>query len=130
MTCVFAGLMGTLLTMFLDLFFVESLDFPLSNIINVATLIFGVNLIFLVIGFLFYGFNASMKHGETIYIIVFVLITGFFTWKMQGVHRSDNDVINHQFRLLASGVILILGLLASVVVPILFHNKKFDKYVL
>ncbi len=129
MTCVFAGIVGTLLTMFLDLFFVESLNYPLSNIINVATLIFGVNLVFLVIGFLFYGFLASSRYGEWIYIIVFILITGFLTWKMQGVHRSDNDLINHQFRLLSSGVIIILGLLASIVVPFLFHNKQFNKYV-
>lgn len=129
MTCVFVGIVGTLLTMFLDLFFVRSLNYPLSNIINVATLIFGVNLVFLVIGFLFYGFVASSRYGEWIYIIVFILITGFLTWKMQEVHRSNNDLINHQFRLLSSGVIIILGLLASVAVPFLFHNKQFNKYV-
>ena len=129
MTCVFVGIVGTLLTMFLDLFFVESLNYPLSNFINVATLIFGVNLVFLVIGFLFYGFVASSRHGELIYIIVFILLTVFFTWKLQAVHRSDNDLINHQFVLLSSGVIIILGLLATVAVPFLFHNKQFNKYV-
>ena len=130
MTCVFVGIVGTLLTMFLDLIFVESFHFPLSDIINVSTLIFGVNLIFLVIGFMFYGFLASSKFGEIIYIIVFVLITAFLIWKMQGIHRSDDDEVNHQFRLLSSGLILIMGLLASVAVPVLFHNKKFDEHVL
>jgi hypothetical protein len=58
------------------------------------------------------------------------LITCFFTWKMQGVHRTDSDLVNLQFKYLSSGIIIILGLLASVVVPFLFHNKQFDKYVL
>lgn len=129
MTCVFAGIIGTVLTMFLDLFFVESLHYPLSNVINVATLIFGVNLAFMVIGFLFYGFISSSRHGEKVYIILFVLLTGFIIWKLQTVHRSDDDLINHQFRLLSSGVIIILGLLASIAVPFLFHNKGFNKHV-
>lgn len=130
MTCVFVGIVGTLLTMFLDLFFVESLHYPLSNIINVSTLIFGVNLIFLVIGFIYYGFISMSRRGELVYIVLLLLTTAFFIWKMQGVHRSDNDEVNHQFQLLSSGVILILGLLASVVVPVLYHNRKFEEHVL
>ena len=129
MTCVFVGIIGTLLCMFYDLFFVEYLKYPLSTIINVATLIFGVNLVFLVIGFLFYSFITFSRYGERIYIIVFILMTGFFIWKMQGSHPSDNDLVNLQFRYLSSGIIIILGLLASVAVPFLFHNKKFNKYV-
>jgi cytochrome c biogenesis protein CcdA len=129
MTCVFVGIAGTLLSMFYDLYFVEFLQYPLSSIINVATLIFGVNLVFLVIGFLFYGFTTFSRYGERVYIIVFILMTGFFIWKMQGAHRTDNDLVNLQFRYLSSGIIIILGLLASVAVPFLFHNKQFNKYV-
>ncbi len=129
MTCVFAGIVGTVLSMFYDLVFVEVFHYPLSAIINVATLIFGVNLIFLVIGFLFYSFIVSSRYGERIYIAVFIIITGFFVWKMQGVHRTNNDLVNQQFRILSSGIIIIIGLLASVVVPFLFHNKQFNKYV-
>lgn len=129
LTCVFVGIFGTLLCMFYDLFFVEYLKYPLSNIINVATLIFGVNLVFLVIGFLFYGFIISSRNGKWIYITVFVLLTGFFTWRIQGVHRSNDDLINQQFRYLLSGIIIILGFLASVAVPFLFQNKQFNKYV-
>ncbi len=129
MTCVFVGIIGTLLCMFYDLFFVEYLKYPLSTIVNVATLIFGVNLVFLVIGFLYYGFITFSRYGERIYIIVFILMTGYFIWKIQDVHRSDNDLVNLQFRYLLSGIIIILGLLASVAVPFLFHNKQFNKYV-
>lgn len=129
MTCVFVGIIGTLLCMFCDVFFVEYLHYPLSGIINVSTLIFGVNLVFLVIGFLYYGFITFSRYGERVYTIVLLLVTGFFIWKLQGVHRTDNELVNLQFRYLSSGIIIILGLLASLAVPFLFHNKQFNKYV-
>src|SRR6185295_3463602 len=108
MTSVFVGIIGTLLCMFYDLFFVEYLKYPLSTIINVASLIFGVNLVFLVIGFLYYGFISFSRYGERLYILVFIFMTGFLIWKIQGAHRSDNDLVNLQFRYLSSWIIIIL----------------------
>ena len=130
MTCVFVGFAATVLAMGYDLFFVEFLQFPFSAIINVATLIFAVNLAFLVIGFLFYACLAASKKGETLFTVLMITATVFFAWKIQGVHRTDNTAINTQFRYLATGIILILGVLAAVAVPLLFHNRKFDEYVL
>jgi hypothetical protein len=128
LTCVFVGIAGTILCMFYDLFFVTYLNYPLSDFINVATLIFAGILFFPVIGILFYGFNTLSKYGERIYIVVLILITIFFIWKVQGVHRTDNSHVNLLFRYLLSGIIVILGLSASVAIPFLFHNKKFNKY--
>ncbi len=130
MTSVFVGIFGTLLTMFYDLIFVEYLQFPLSAIINVASLIFAVNLAFLIIGLFYYGFITSFPKGDILYIIVFVLLTAFFTWKAEGVHRTDDAQVNMQFRHLLSGIIIIMGILAAFVIPFLFHNKKFEETVL
>jgi len=130
MTCVFVGLIGTVLCMMYDLFFTEVLQFPLSAIINVATLIFAVNIVFLVIGALYYGAVKFSKAGETVFIVLFLLLTVFFVWKMQGVHRTDNPAVNVQFRYLSSGIIIILGLLTAIGIPFLFHNRKFEEYVL
>lgn len=130
MTCVFAGLIGTVLCMIFDLAFVQIMKFPLSAIINVSTLIFAVNIIFLVIGMLYYTSVALMKNGERVYIVLFILITGILLWKIQGFQRTDNPVVNTQFRYLSSGIIIILGLLAAVIVPLLYRNRKFDEYVL
>ena len=130
MTCIFVGLIGTVLCMFYDLFFTEVLKFPLSAIINVATLIFAVNIIFLVIGALYYSAVKFSKAGETAFTILFLLLTGFFVWKMQGFRRTDDPSVNVQFRYLSSGIIIILGLLTAVGIPFLFHNRKFEEYVL
>jgi len=130
MTCVFAGLIGTVLCMFYDLAFVQIMKFPLSAIINVSTLIFAINIIFLVIGVLYYGLITSSRYGETAYITVFILITAFLLWKIQGFQRTDIPSINIQFRYLSSGIVIILGVLASIAVPFLYRSKKFDEYVL
>ncbi len=130
MTCVFAGLAGTVLCMFYDLAFVQVMKFPLSAIINVSTLIFAINIIFLVVGMLYYTAVALLKNGEPVYIGLFVLITVFLLWKIQGFNRTENPLINTQFRYLSSGIVIILGLLAAVFVPMLYRNKKFDEYVL
>jgi len=130
MTCVFAGLIGTVLCMFYDVAFVQMMKFPLSAIINVSTLIFAVNIIFLVIGVLYYTAIALLKNGEAIYITLLILITALALWRIQGFQRTDNATINMQFRWLSSGIIVILGLLAFIAVPLLYRNKKFDEYVL
>lgn len=130
MTSVFVGIFVTLLTMFYDLIFVETVKFPLAAIINVASLIFAVNLLFLVIGLIYYAFIISFKKGDIYFIIVFVLLTFFFLWKAQAVIRTDDYTLNIQFRQLLSGIIVIIGAIASVAIPFLFHNKKFEKYVL
>jgi len=130
MTCVFAGLIGTVLCMIYDLAFVQIMHFPLSSIINVSTLIFGINIAFLVTGALYYWSVKYSKRGELVYSCLFVLLTVFMLLKIQGFERSSNTVINTQFRWLSSGIIITLGALAAIAVPFLYHSRKFDEYVL
>ncbi len=130
LTALFVGICTTLLTIFYDIFFVEILKFPLSAIINVASLIFCITLLFLVIGLVYYAFITSFKHGNAFFIVLFILLTAFLVWKAEGVNRADNYTVNMQFRSLLTGIIIIVGILASLAIPFLFHNKKFEKYVL
>lgn len=130
MTALFVGIFTTILTLIYDLFFVEMLEFPLSAIINVSSLIFSVNLLFLVIGLVYYAFITLFKQGNIFFIILFILVTAFLVWKAEGINRTDNYTVNIQFRNLLAGIIIIAGILASFAIPFLFHNKKFEKYVL
>ena len=130
MTCVFTGLIGTFLCMLFDLSFVGLTNFPISSIINVSTLIFAINIAFLVIGAVYYW---SVKYGrgaEFIYSGLFVLITIFMLLKISVFQRTSDMVINMQFRWLSSGIILILGTLSAIAVPLLYRSRKFDEYVL
>lgn len=129
MTCVFAGLIGTVICMVYDLTFVQLMRFPLSAIINVSTLIFAINIIFLIIGALYYWSVKFIRRGEIVFSMLFLLITALLIWRLQAFERTDNAIINVQFRWLSSGIVVILGLLAAAV-PLLYHNKKFDEYIL
>jgi hypothetical protein len=129
MTAVFVGIFTTILTLLYDWVFVKVLKFPLSVIINVASLIFFVNILFLVIGFVYYGFIRLFKKGDLLYIIAFIVLTIFFAWRAEEIHRTDDPTVNIQFRNLLAGIIIIMGIAAEAI-PLLFHNKKFEDTVL
>src|SRR4051812_24606387 len=105
LTAVFVGIMSTVLTLIYYVYFVETLKFPLADYFNVSTLIFSVNLVFFVIGFIYYAFVSSSKKGELSYIIVFILLTIFGVWKAEGAHRVSDHLVNIQFRNLLAGII-------------------------
>ncbi len=130
MTAVFVGLAATIITIVYDLIFVQQFGFPLSAIINVSSLIFGVNIIFIVVGILFYLFIASFKKGDLLFIILFVLVTAFLAWRSEQAHRTPDYTVNQQFRNLLAGIVIIMGAMAAFLVPYLYHNKKFEETVL
>jgi hypothetical protein len=129
LSSLFVGIFATLLCIFFNVVFVETTNFPLHDFINVSTLIFGVNTIFLVIGFLYYGF-IQIKKGELLFIIFFVLLTALLIWRGENAHRVNDQKLNTEFREQLAGIILIIGLAASFVLPLLFHSKKFEDEVI
>ena len=130
MTAVFVGIITTLLAMAYDLLFVRTFNFPLSAIINVSSLIFGINLAFLVVGLLYYVFQVSFKKGDLYYIITLVLTTALLAWRAELANRSADEVVNHQFRNLLAGIVIIMGVMAGFVLPFLYHTKRFEDAVL
>jgi hypothetical protein len=112
-----------------DLAFVQITGFPFSSIINVSTLIFAINILFLVVGMMYYWSVRLIKSGEIVYVALFVVLTVFALIKIQGSHRSPDATVSAQFKWLSSGIILILGLLAMAV-PALYRSRKFDELVL
>ncbi|MBZ5859427.1 hypothetical protein [Flavihumibacter profundi] len=124
MTTVFTGISTTILTMLYDLVIVDLFNFPSYAMINVATLIFFVNILFLAIGFIYYGFISLFKKGDIFFTIVSILLTVFLVWE------AEAHTVNMQFRDLLTGIIIIIGIAASLAIPFLFHNKKFEEYIL
>lgn len=130
MTSVFVGIASTLICIVFDLVFVSANELRLSAFINVSSLIFGVNTLFLVIGLIYYLFVSSFKKGDVFYIALLVLITALLAWRSENVIRTSDVATNHKFQGLLTGVVIILGAMAAFVVPFLYHNKKFDDAVL
>ena len=129
MTGLFVGFISTLICLVYNIIFRSSTKFDLSDIINVSSLIFIINLIFPLIGIIYYGLMNAFKKADTIFIIIFLVLTLFFVWRTELVHRTDNALLNTEFRNLLLGIVLILGV-SALSVPFLFHNKKFRDGVL
>ncbi len=130
LTSVFAGIIATLVCLFYDVLFRESTHFNLNPLINVSTLIFAVNLIFLVIGVLYYAFKKMFHKGDLIFSIVFIVLTIFCAWRAEVAQRSGDKVLNSEFHTLLLGVILIMGISAAFIIPFLFNNRKFKEFVI
>lgn len=130
LTSVFVGFVAAIICLFFNIVYREQTGLVPTEIINVSTLIFGVNLYFFITGMIYAGLRGASAKGDLIYIVLFILITIFFAWKAEGVSRTHDHDVTVKFRGLLLGVILISGIGVSFVVPYLFHNKKFNKSIL
>ena len=131
MTALFVGIAATILCLGYNLFYRDGgHSFFSSDIINVSSIIFGVNLLFVVIGVVYFFFTRAARLGEMAFSGIFVVLTIIgIIWAMH-VHRSPDVVMNAHFHILLTGVIIIVGLCAALGVPMLYHNRKFGQYVL
>lgn len=129
LTSVFVGITASLGCLVFNSIYRDRTGLAPVDIINVGSIIFAVNIGFLVIGFLYFLFT-QIKKGEMLFIILFSLLTIFFAWKAEGVVRSADIQVTLQFRGLLLGIIIIAGFGASVLIPFLAHNKKFEQDIL
>ncbi|HMG68816.1 MAG TPA: hypothetical protein VK588_14055 [Chitinophagaceae bacterium] len=130
MTGFFVGFFATIVCLIFNIIFRDSTGFPLSSYINVSTIIFLVNILFPILGIIYYGFLNSFKKADVSFILVFALLTIFLVWRSETVHRTEDVNINSEFKTLLSGVVLILGISATIFIPLLFRSKKFQETVL
>jgi hypothetical protein len=130
LTGLFVGIVATLVCLTYNVIYREKTGLQLTEIINVSSLIFFVNLLFLVIGMVFYLFLKAFRGGYIAYILVSLLLSGYFAWKAELVHRSADVLQNNQFHGLLEGMVIIMGIGATIFVPYLYFNKKFEESVL
>jgi hypothetical protein len=129
LTGVFAGFAGTILCLAYNIIYRDDTGFLPSAIINVSSLIFAVNLLFVLIGITYFVCVRWLPKGDMVFEALFILLTILLLLATSGVHRSDDVVVNHEFKGLLSGIIIILGL-CCVAMPILFHNRHFREHVI
>lgn len=129
LTSVFIGFFATVICLIYNILFRESTGYKPADFINVSSLIFAVNLIFLVVGLIYFFFLRSFKKGDVVFEILFALLIIFCAWRASYVHMENNRVLSSEFRTLLVGIIIIMGI-GIELVPLLFHNKKFEDAVL
>ena len=129
LTSLFVGFFTTILCLIYDIVYRDKTKFPLSDIINVSSLIFVVNLLFFAIGFIYFEFVKRSKKGEFVFIGLFLLLIILGAIGAESVVRSPDHELTLQFRGLLLGVIIIIGV-GILCIPLLFHNKTFREKVI
>jgi multisubunit Na+/H+ antiporter MnhB subunit len=76
-------------------------------------------------------YNLFVTRKKTfLFSALFLLLTAFCIWKTQGIERSPIHQLAVQFRGLITGMEVIIGLSAAVLIPVLYNSKQFEKNVL
>lgn len=130
LTALFVGIVTSVACLIYNSVYRDQTGLEPTDIINVGSIIFGVHIIFLLLGIVFYLVRLWKRTGEVVYIVALLLLTGFLSWKAESVVRSANQAVTIEFRGLLLGIVLIMGIAAAIAVPVLFHNKKFERNVL
>jgi hypothetical protein len=128
-TGFFVGFFATVVCLIYNITYRGITGFPLSSLINVSSIIFLVNLLFPVIGIVYYGFLTAFKKADIAFTGVFAIVTALSVWGAEVAHRTDDHLINGEFRTLLLGIVLILGV-STLIIPLLFRNKTFQEAVL
>jgi hypothetical protein len=130
MTALAIGITDTIICLLYNLFYRGgSGGFFSSDIINVSSIIFGVNLLFLVFGVLYFGLLQVGKSGQMVFSVLLLVLTIIGVWAGVHIHRSPDPAMNSRFHGLLAGVILIVGLSAAGM-PLLYNSKWFGQHVL
>lgn len=129
MTGLFGGLVSTIICLFYNIIFRFSTNYPLSDIVNVSSIIFVINLIFLVIGLFYFFINKISASGKTIYLVAMILLIIIVLWLIAGSQRSENPRYARDFKGLMSGIVIVMSINA-LLIPVLINKKWFEEFFL
>lgn len=123
LTAVFAGIIATLACFVFDIYYRLATWYGPSGYINVSSIIFIVNILFIGAGVAYYGFKSWSKKGDYLYFgFVFILIAAAL-WKTTGIDRFADHRLNLEFIQLLSGTLGIIGFF-MLCIPFIFNNRR------
>ena len=129
MTGLFIGIIDTVICLFYNVFYRSYSGFFPSELINVSSIIFVVNLLLLILGLVFFLFIKSFKGGAGAFGILMLVVTIFLAYKVFSGHPYGEARMDSGYHGLYGGILIILGVSAACI-PILYNNKKFlDKVI-
>src|ERR1700735_355968 len=109
LTGLFIGIIDTLICLTYNITYRNYTGYTPSELINVSSLIFAVNLLLLFAGIVFAILRRLFGQKDYIYIILSALVTVFLAWKTEMGHRFTDSSVNAEFKGLLLGVVLVLG---------------------
>ncbi len=129
MTGLFTGLVATIVSLFYNIFFRLSTGFPLPEIVNVSSIIFVINLIFVFIALFYFFIHKVSAQGDLIYLVITVVGTVIALWLVSSMQRSETSRYVHDFKGLLGGIFVIMSINAFLI-PFLIKKKWFEDFFL
>jgi hypothetical protein len=124
MTGLFVGIIDTLICLFYNVFYRSYSGFFPSELINVSSIIFAVNLLLLLLGLVFFLFIKAFKGGDGAFAVLMLVLTIIFAYKVFAGHPYSDARMDSGYHGLYGGMLIILGVSAACI-PLLYRNKKF-----
>lgn len=129
LTGVFVGFVITVICLIYNVIYRDSTGFLPADFINVSSLIFAVNLLFWLIGIVYFILLNNFKKGDIFFLVLFGLFAAFCIWRTATIHRWNDAHLNAQFKGLMEGILIIMTI-GIFIIPYLFHNKKFEEHII
>lgn len=129
LTAVFIGFFDTLICLTFNIIYRNETGYMPSMLINVSSIIFVVNFLFMCIGMLYYVFQQLFGRKDIVFELVTVLAVLFLAWRTELGHRFEDQLVNNEFKGLLLGVLIIVGV-GIAAIPFMFRSKLVEKYVI
>ena len=129
MTGLFIGIIDTIICLAYNIGFRSETGYIPSEIINVSSLIFAVNLMLTIIGIVYFFFQRYVRSGDIVYSIVFLALTIWLAMKTFSSARFEDTHLNSGWHGLMGGIVLICGISATCL-PLLVRSDKFQDAVI
>ena len=129
MTGLFIGIIDTIILLAYNIGYRSETGYIPSEIINVSSLIFGVNLLLTIVGVLFFFFHRYIRGGDVVYTIFFLALTIWLAFKTFPSVRFGDAHLDSGWHGLMGGVVLICGISAACL-PLLYRSEKFQDAVI
>ena len=127
LTALFSGIIATGACFIFEIWYRMVTFYGPSDFINVASIIFIVNLLLLLSGIAYFAFKSWFRKGDLMYAIFSMLITAFCIWEITKIHQFADLKVNRQFIQLLSGITIIIGV-AALCVPYFYNNRKINNF--
>ena len=107
LTGLFAGIIATVVCLIFNIVYRERTNYQPASLINVSSLIFFVNIVFVLIGIVYYAFRKFFRN-DVVFIIFFILLTAFLAWRADEISFSQTSLINLEFHQLLMSMVIIM----------------------
>jgi hypothetical protein len=125
LTALFSGILATGVCFVFEIWYRMKTFYGPSDFINVASIIFIVNLLLLLAGVAYFACKTWFRKGDLIYLISSLLISFFCISEIAKIRLFKDLKLNHEFIQLLGGITIVIGL-AALCIPYFYNNRKIN----